>query len=158
MKTAFQKGVIREDGTTASELMGAYVLPIYFDLVPREHQQTFADHLVKLIRDNDNCLTPVFWRRPSFWTPSVKSDAGITGLRASVAGQMPLLALRGKSRRHHHLESWHGYDEKGAPGRLSFNHYAFGCVDDWIFRNVAGIDTDTPGYTHLIFAPKPDES
>ena len=49
MKTAFQKGVIREDGTMPSELMGAYVLPIYFDLVPREHQQTFADHLVKLI-------------------------------------------------------------------------------------------------------------
>ena len=29
MKTAFQKGVIREDGTMPSELMGAYVLPIY---------------------------------------------------------------------------------------------------------------------------------
>ena len=29
--------------------------------------------------------------------------------------------------------------------------------NDWIFRNVAGIDTDTPGYTHLIFTPKPDE-
>jgi alpha-L-rhamnosidase len=40
---------------------------------------------------------------------------------------------------------------------LSFNHYAYGAVIDWVYRNVAGIapTTDAPGYEHAIIAPRP---
>jgi alpha-L-rhamnosidase len=40
---------------------------------------------------------------------------------------------------------------------LSFNHYAYGAVIDWVYRNLAGIapDPDRPGYRHVIFAPRP---
>ena len=157
MKTAFQKGVIREDGTMPSELMGAYVLPIYFDLVPQEHQQTFADHLVKLIRDNNNCLDTGFLATPFLLDALCKIGRRDLAYALLWQDKCPSWLFEVNHGATTIWESWYGYDEKGAPGRLSFNHYAFGCVDDWIFRNVAGIDTDTPGYTHLIFAPKPDE-
>ena len=39
---------------------------------------------------------------------------------------------------------------------VSFNHYAFGCVDDWICRHIAGIDSDTPGYSHIVIRPDMD--
>lgn len=157
MKTAFQKGVIREDGTMPSELMGAYVLPIYFDLVPQEHQQTFADHLVKLIRDNNNCLDTGFLATPFLLDALCKIGRRDLAYALLWQDKCPSWLFEVNHGATTIWESWYGYDEKGAPGQLSFNHYAFGCVDDWIFRNVAGIDTDTPGYTHLIFAPKPDE-
>lgn len=54
-------------------------------------------------------------------------------------------------------ENCFGYDEQGNPGQLSFNHYSFGCVDDWMFRYIGGIDTDAPGFRHIVFAPRPDE-
>jgi alpha-L-rhamnosidase len=40
---------------------------------------------------------------------------------------------------------------------LSFNHYAYGAVIDWVYRHLAGIapDRDRPGYRHVLFAPKP---
>ncbi|HYJ74411.1 MAG TPA: family 78 glycoside hydrolase catalytic domain [Kineosporiaceae bacterium] len=40
---------------------------------------------------------------------------------------------------------------------LSFNHYAYGAVVDWVYRTVAGIapDADVPGYQHVILAPRP---
>jgi alpha-L-rhamnosidase len=40
---------------------------------------------------------------------------------------------------------------------LSFNHYAYGAVVDWVYRHVAGIapDDEAPGYRHVILAPKP---
>ena len=40
---------------------------------------------------------------------------------------------------------------------LSFNHYAYGAVIDWVYRNVAGIAPDParPGYRNVVFAPKP---
>ncbi len=46
-------------------------------------------------------------------------------------------------------------DEEGH--MLSFNHYAYGAVIDWVYRNVAGIapDRDRPGYRQIVFAPRP---
>jgi alpha-L-rhamnosidase len=40
----------------------------------------------------------------------------------------------------------------------SYNHYAFGSVVAWVYRSVAGIDTDTaaPGYRNIIIHPRPD--
>jgi len=40
---------------------------------------------------------------------------------------------------------------------LSFNHYAYGAVVDWVYRHVAGIapDAEAPGYQHVILAPRP---
>ncbi len=43
---------------------------------------------------------------------------------------------------------------------LSFNHYAYGAVVDWIYRRLAGIAPDArePGYRHIVFAPHPPAS
>ena len=43
------------------------------------------------------------------------------------------------------------------PHMLSFNHYAYGAVIDWVYRNVGGVapDVDTPGYRRIILAPHP---
>ena len=40
---------------------------------------------------------------------------------------------------------------------LSFNHYAYGAVIDWVYRNVGGIALDpaNPGYREVILAPRP---
>jgi alpha-L-rhamnosidase len=40
---------------------------------------------------------------------------------------------------------------------LSFNHYAYGAVIDWVYRTVAGLaaDPDRPGYRHVLLAPRP---
>jgi alpha-L-rhamnosidase len=40
---------------------------------------------------------------------------------------------------------------------LSFNHYAYGAVIDWVYRHVAGLAPDRrrPGYAHDLFAPRP---
>ncbi len=38
---------------------------------------------------------------------------------------------------------------------LSFNHYAYGAVIDWVYRHVAGIAPAAPGYRSIRFAPRP---
>lgn len=40
---------------------------------------------------------------------------------------------------------------------ISFNHYAYGAVIDWVYRNVAGIAPvkQKPGYREIVFAPRP---
>ena len=47
--------------------------------------------------------------------------------------------------------------DSGEAHMLSFNHYAYGAVVDWVYRHVAGIapDRERPGYRHVLLAPKP---
>ncbi len=40
----------------------------------------------------------------------------------------------------------------------SFNHYAYGCVCEWLWKTMAGISADTsePGFRRIIMKPVPD--
>lgn len=40
----------------------------------------------------------------------------------------------------------------------SFNHYAFGCVYDWLMQRCVGInpDADAPGFKHIVLKPVAD--
>ena len=40
---------------------------------------------------------------------------------------------------------------------LSFNHYAYGAMIDWVYRTVAGLapDPEAPGYRRVIVGPRP---
>ena len=59
-------------------------------------------------------------------------------------------------------ERWNSYmldKGMGPKGMNSFNHYAYGCVCEWIWETVAGIaaDTQVPGFRHIIMKPFPDK-
>ena len=58
-------------------------------------------------------------------------------------------------------ERWNSYTlEKGMgpKGMNSFNHYAYGCVCEWIWETAAGIAADParPGFRHIVMRPVPD--
>ena len=58
-------------------------------------------------------------------------------------------------------ERWNSYmieHGMGPKGMNSFNHYAYGCVCEWIWETVAGIASDpaAPGFKHIIMCPIPD--
>jgi alpha-L-rhamnosidase len=44
--------------------------------------------------------------------------------------------------------------EGSGDGMISFNHYAYGAVIDWVYRNVAGLSSLEPGYAKVKVAPK----
>ena len=59
-------------------------------------------------------------------------------------------------------ERWNSYmvDEGMGPrGMNSFNHYAYGCVCEWIWETATGIAADPaqPGFRHIIMKPIPDK-
>jgi alpha-L-rhamnosidase len=59
-------------------------------------------------------------------------------------------------------ERWNSYMiEKGMgpKGMNSFNHYAYGCVCEWIWETVAGIScsSSNPGFSRIMMAPVPDK-
>ena len=59
-------------------------------------------------------------------------------------------------------ERWNSYmieSGMGPRGMNSFNHYAYGCVCQWIWETAAGIAADpaAPGFKHIIMKPVPDK-
>ncbi|GAA3865069.1 family 78 glycoside hydrolase catalytic domain [Tessaracoccus defluvii] len=58
--------------------------------------------------------------------------------------------------------SIHGGEMDIADGgsMLSFNHYAYGAMIDWVYRTVAGLAPDPvePGYRRIVVAPRPTAS
>ena len=59
-------------------------------------------------------------------------------------------------------ERWNSYTFEhgmGPKSMNSFNHYAYGCVCEWIWETVAGISSDpaAPGFKHIIMSPIPDK-
>ncbi|MBR5905256.1 MAG: family 78 glycoside hydrolase catalytic domain [Bacteroidales bacterium] len=59
-------------------------------------------------------------------------------------------------------ERWNSYTLEhgmGPKGMNSFNHYAYGCVCQWIWETAAGIAADPadPGFKHIIMRPVPDK-
>ena len=59
-------------------------------------------------------------------------------------------------------ERWNSYMRDkgmGPRGMNSFNHYAYGCVGQWLWQTAAGIASDPhqPGFRHIIMRPIPDK-
>ncbi|MDR1703763.1 MAG: glycoside hydrolase family 78 protein [Clostridiales bacterium] len=58
-------------------------------------------------------------------------------------------------------ERWNSIKQDGSLGDASmnsYNHYAYGAVVEWLYRNVAGLQPDEagPGFKHVRLAPQPD--
>ena len=61
-------------------------------------------------------------------------------------------------------ERWDSYTKEGGFNKHewnmnSFNHYSYGVVAEWMFRRVAGIESDEaqPGFKHFFLMPTPDD-
>ena len=137
--------------------MGAYIVPFAFGLVPENLKEEYEQRIVSLIEKNNNCLDTGFLATP--FILDVLCDLGHSDLAHQLLWQdkMPSWLYEVDHGATAIWEAWDA-DEAQRTGRyVSFQHYAFGCVDDWICRKVAGLDSDEPGYRHLVIRPEKDE-
>lgn len=142
IRSAFQKAYVRSDGTVEGGTQTAYVLTLAMKLAPAEWESAMVDHLVRDIDTRGGHLSTGFLGTP--FLLFALSDHG----RADVAYRLLLtesypswgyMLSKGATT---WWERWNG--DTGDPAMNSYNHYAFGSVVAWIYRNVAGIDA-APG-------------
>lgn len=152
MKQAIQNGILRA-GLLPDYLMGAYVLAFAFDLVPTDLQEVYQERLKGLIREHNGCLDTGFLATPFLLDTLWKIGEQDLALEVLWQDQCPSWLYEVDHGATAIWEAWDA-DEAKSTGRIvSFDHYAFGCVDDWICRHVAGIDSDTPGFSHIVIKP-----
>lgn len=160
-KTAYGAGEGYFEGEKGftGHTQSAYSSALYFDLLSSPEKEMAGTHLSQLLAEANG-----------------KPTSGILGIRQLLPG----LAKVGKSDLAYEVllnkeypgwgfeiengattiwERWNSYThEKGFNGAMnakmnSFNHYAFGAVAEYLFSNMAGIDTEDPGYNQFIIRP-----
>ncbi|MEV0341810.1 family 78 glycoside hydrolase catalytic domain [Nocardia sp. NPDC050713] len=155
MKDAIQRVFMTGD-ELPTKLMGGYVLAFAFDLVPAERWQAYAARLVELIEANDGLLDTGFLATPYLLDVLVRIGRADIAIDLLWERRQPSWLYQVDMGATAIWENWKAIAPDGTPGVSSFDHYAFGCVDDWICREVAGIKMGAPGYKHAVIAPRAD--
>ena len=155
MKDAIIQGIMYGNRMPRDK-MGAYVLAFAFNLVPDDKRQEYADRLVSLIEENDYCLDTGFLATPFILDALCGIGRSDLAHRLLWQTKMPSWLYEVENGATSVWEAWNADEARRIPRFISFDHYAFGIVDDWIMRRLCGIDTDTVGYDHLIIAPERD--
>lgn len=157
---AFRREFFTPSGRLASRTQTAYILALAFDLTPDEYRGRTVDTLLALLKESGGHLTTGFLGTPYFCR--VLSDNGRLEEAYALLLQKDFPSwlyqvTRGATTIWEH---WDGLKPDGtmwSANMNSFNHYAYGAVGDWLYRTVAGLDTDpeAPGFRRILMRPRP---
>ncbi len=160
VKKAFNREYVTPNGRLVSGTQTAYLLALKFDLLPENQRQSAIERLVHNIRGYNNHITTGFLGAP--YLCDVLTDYGYIDVAYELLLQesYPSWLYPVKMGATTIWERWDGIKPDSSfqnPGMNSFNHYAYGAIGDWMYRVIAGIDTDEkiPGYKQIIIHPRP---
>ena len=153
IKAAFVEEFVGPDGRISVDLQGAYVLALAFDLVPYELRRLCADNLFAKVEAADFHLDAGFLSLPLLLDVLVEFGRADLAYKILLQVTAPSWLYEVDHGATTIWESWKAVAPDGQPGNLSLNHYAFGAVDDWLFRHVAGVKALSPGYKTLLIEP-----
>ena len=161
IKAAFQETYVSPDGRIDGDTQTCYLLALYMDLLPEELRSAAAEHLVRTIEREDWYLSTGFVG-VGYLCP-VLTEAGYTDVayRLLENETYPSWGYTIKNGATTIWERWDGWTEENgfqSPNMNSFNHYSLGSVGEWLYRYVAGIDLETPGYGRIVIRPRPGGS
>ncbi len=153
---AFSKNrPVKADTQTACAMI------LRFGLCEEDERAPLAAHLAELIRDADGLMTTGFLGTPILL--HALSENGYSDVAYSLLFEErnPSWLFSVKHDATTIWEHWDGIKTDGSfwsADMNSFNHYAYGCVFDWIFEYAGGISVcdDGEGYRHVRICPIPD--
>lgn len=160
IKAAFARDYIEKEGALAVQSQTAHVLALAFNLLNEKQQKIAADALAEQIAQNDYRMATGFLGTKELLPILSAHGHHDLAVRLFQSRQFPSWGYEVVNGATSIWERWDSYTKEDGFGRHnaamnSFSHYAFGAVCEWMFRTLAGIDSDDPGLKHLILRPSP---
>ena len=140
VKQAFAQTYITPDGELTQKMQGIYACALWFDLIPENAQARIVGALIDMIRGNGTRLDTGFLGTPVLLEVLAKYGHLDLAYELLYQNKMPSWLYEVEHGTTTIWESWGAIGEDGKPKRISFNHYAFGCVSDFMQRYLIGID------------------
>ena len=166
VKTAIQKEYFTATGRLAVPTQTGYVLALFMDLVPDAHLERVRNDLILRLNNDNNHLRTGFVGTP--YLCRVLSNIGANDLayKLLLNEDYPSWLYAINLDATTIWERWNSLNPDGSissTGMNSLNHYAYGSIVEWMYRDMCGLnpssgaDTVT-GFRSARIAPKPDKS
>ncbi|MDI4647444.1 family 78 glycoside hydrolase catalytic domain [Cohnella hashimotonis] len=155
---AYRKEFVSPNGRVVSPTQTAYVLSLMFDLLQENDRPRTARMLAEHVKENGMHLTTGFVGTPYLCHVLTRFGYHDIACQLVLQKEFPSWLYSVGQGATTIWEHWDGIKADGSfwsEEMNSFNHYAFGAIGDWLYRAVAGIDTDpaAPGFKHIIIEP-----
>ncbi|TDF90587.1 alpha-L-rhamnosidase [Paenibacillus piri] len=156
IRQAYAEEYLQDDGTLSAHFQGAYVLALQFGLVSEEARGQVADQLARLIEGNGYRLDTGFVSVPFLLDVLCKYGKRDIAYKLLYQTECPSWLYEVERGATTIWESWSAIKPDGTVSSMSFNHYAFGCVGDWLYREIAGLRKEQAGYKKINIRPAVD--
>jgi alpha-L-rhamnosidase len=160
IKSAFDTAYVQADGTVHGNTQTSYILALHFDLLPDDLKAAATQHLVDAIHTANDHLSTGFVGVGYLCPTLTDNGQNDIAYKLLLNDTFPSWGFSVRMGATTIWERWDGYTPEHGfqdPGMNSFNHYSLGSVGEWLYRYVAGIDTDPdqPGFAHILMHPHP---
>ena len=159
---SFRKQYLKPDGRLGVDTQTAYVLALWIGLIPEPLAPLAAEFLAAKIRQNDGRMTTGFLGTKPILAALSQNGQHDLAVRLFQSRRYPSWGYEVVNGATSVWERWDSFTREfgynGADGKQnaamnSFNHYSFGAVMEWAFRDLAGLDTQGAGFQHIILRP-----
>ena len=161
VRGAIQAEYFTPCGRLAIDTQTAMVVALYMDLVPAEHMQRVEETLRAKLLKNRYHLKTGFVGTPYLCRVLSANGSNDIAYRLLLNEDYPSWLYAVKLGATTIWERWNSLLPDGRISDLtmnSFNHYAYGSIIEWVYRNAAGLNPveDQPGFRRARLAPQPD--
>lgn len=161
VKEAFCAEFLTTRGRLVAETQTACILALYMGLVPEKHRERIVESLRRNLENNKYYLSTGFVGTP--YICRVLSEYGHNDLayRLLLNEEFPSWLYEVKLGATTIWERWNSLLPDGRFGELgmnSLNHYTYGSIVEWMYRNMCGLNPVEafPGFRKIRLAPQPD--
>ena len=157
---------LNADGTFKLDILNTMQTPALFALKNNLLQGSAKDAMIARLRKNfeqhDNCLQTGFLGTSILMQTLTENGMQDIAYELLFQHKNPSWLYSVDNGATTIWERWNSYTVDkgmGPRGMNSFNHYAYGCVCEWLWKTAAGIAADPkqPGFKHIIMKPVPDK-
>ena len=165
-KAYIKKNFLNADGTFKTAILNTMQTPALFALKNGLVEGKAKEDMIARLRENfaqhDNCLQTGFLGTSILMSTLTQNGMEDIAYELLFQRKNPSWLYSVDNGATTIWERWNSYmldKGMGPKGMNSFNHYAYGCVCEWIWETAAGIAADpaTPGFKHIIMRPIPDK-
>lgn len=168
IKTAFAQKYLQADGSLNLDTQTAYALALYAKLIPADLSAKSGKILAGKLRageteNNSGMTTGFLGARPLLpvLTSVGENDLAVKHFQSRKFPSWGYEVEQGATtiwERWNSFTKEHGFEGEDGQQNASmnsFDHYAFGAVCEWMLGDLAGIQSDGPGYDRIIIHPHP---
>ena len=165
-KAILLKEHLNADGTFKTEILNTMQTPALFALKNKLVEGKAKEDMIARLRENfkqhDDCLQTGFLGTSILMQTLTDNDMADVAYNLLFQRKNPSWIYSIDNGATTMWERWNSYTIEhgmGPKGMNSFNHYAYGCVCEWIWETAAGIscDASAPGFSKIIMKPVPDK-